>query len=289
MALEQHPRHRDIFITGASGVIGSTIARRLAKRGFRLHLASRSPKKLAPLEALLGYEAPQVATYTLDLASLASCDRALGAFFKKAKQPFGLICVAGGLGTMGPFADVHFKSWVRTLNENFLAHAFLIQSFIKRFRLSGGREGSIVTFSGAGLGSDTSFANVSAYSTAKAALTHLVEALAPEIHDLGLRINAVAPGPVVSRITDEAIDAGARAGSFADGARRIKKSGGVSPELTADLVDFMLSHSAREITGRLLSARFDLKTVEAGPDRVARDPALYRLRRIDGELFSKPQ
>src|SRR4051812_42707967 len=134
MATDMQFRNRDIFITGASGVIGSTIARRLAKRGFRLHLASRNPKRLGALQALLGYEAPEVATYSLDLGSLASCERALALFFKRAKQPFGLICVAGGLGTMGRFADVKFKDWLGTLNENFLAHALLIQSFIKHFK-----------------------------------------------------------------------------------------------------------------------------------------------------------
>jgi meso-butanediol dehydrogenase / (S,S)-butanediol dehydrogenase / diacetyl reductase len=135
------------------------------------------------------------------------------------------------------------------------------------------------------LGGATDFSNVSSYSTAKAALIHLTEALAPELASLGLRINSIAPGPVESRMTDQALAAGAKAGQYAAAAMKVRESGGVSPELAADLAEWLLSDESKSVNGRFLSARFDLPTLKQRTVEIQQDTSLYRLRRIDENLF----
>jgi len=174
--------------------------------------------------------------------------------------------------------------------ENFMMQAAMIHAFAQCFSKHRLKQGTIITLSGAGLGADTIFDRLSSYSTAKAALTHLVEALAPEFKELGLTINAIAPGQIRSSITQQALDAGAKAGPYAQSARQCAETGGVSPELAADLVEFLTGPKGRVISGRLLSARFDRPALEKNLKAIANDSNLYRLRRIDNDRFeAKPR
>jgi len=277
---------QDILLTGASGVIGSAIARHLANAGFRLHLTSRDPARLKPLVSEISKKSGNVRTYALDLSNLQQDRQVVEMFFQQASHPFGLICNAGDLGLLGPFLGEPFEDWVKSIQQNFLGHTAMMHAFGRGFQATKRKGGAIVILSGAGLGSAISHANLSSYGTAKAALTYLAEALSLELRDLEITINAIAPGQVKSGITDQALRAGAeRLGAYAESARKCMETGGVSPDLTAKLVTFLMSPSARGISGRLLSARFDQKRLREEPDNVAQDRNLYRLRRIDEELF----
>lgn len=278
---------KDVLLTGASGVIGSAMARRLAEEGCRLHLASRDSAKLDPLKKELERAGTPAHAYALHLEDIDQCAGVVDDFFKKAKHPYGLICNAGNLGVVGSFLEVRFEAWSNSLRENFLSHAAMIQRFGRHFKEKGRKTGSVVVLSGAGLGGPMTFANLSSYSTAKAALVHLVEALSLEFTELDIMINAIAPGQVVSGITEQALQAGPeRAGAFAENARNCKRTGGVSPDLAARLTAFLMSDQSRGITGRLLSARFDQEVLRKESDRIASDLHRFRLRRIDNTLFA---
>jgi NAD(P)-dependent dehydrogenase (short-subunit alcohol dehydrogenase family) len=281
---------KDILITGASGVIGQAIARRLAGPGVTLHVTARKKGKLDSLLRDLASSGTNIQTYILDLAKPDAGRKIVAEFFRKAKSPYGLVCNAGNMGALGQFHETPFKAWAQGITENFLSHAAMIQSFAERFYAKRLKQGAIVVFSGAGVGGNSTFDRMSSYSTSKAALVHLVEALAPELESLGLTINAVAPGPVLSGMTQQALKAGARAGDQKKRALECKSSGGVSPDLAATMVEFLMSAEARAINGRMLSARFDLPSLRSHPERVRKDSNLYRLRRIDNELFEvKPR
>lgn len=278
---------KDILLTGASGAIGSAIARHLAAAGFNMHLTSRDPARLKKLVAELSKLKSSVYTYALDLSDMMQGQEVVKAFFRQAAHPFGMICNAGDLGLLGPFLDSPFEDWAKSLQQNFLGHAAMMHAFGRGFRAAGRKGGSIVILSGAGLGGAIDHANLSSYGTAKAALTYLAEALSLELRELEITINAIAPGQVKSGITEQALRAGvARVGAYAKSAQKCMETGGVSPDLAAELVTFLMGPGARGISGRLLSARFDQKRLQHQTRQVAGHPHLYRLRRIDEELFS---
>jgi NAD(P)-dependent dehydrogenase (short-subunit alcohol dehydrogenase family) len=278
---------KDIILTGASGAIGSTMARHLAAAGFSMHLTSRDPGRLKNLVAEISKYKTGVHSYALDLLDLKQGREVAETFFRKAAHPFGLICNAGDLGLLGPFLDCRFEDWAKSLQQNFVAHAAMIHAFGRNFRATGRKGGSIVILSGAGLGGAIGHANLSSYGTAKAALTYLAEALSLEFRELEININAIAPGQVKSGITEQALRAGVeRVGAYAESAQKCMETGGVSPDLAAELVTFLMSPAAKGISGRLLSARFDQKRLRKQTKQIAGDPHLYRLRRIDDELFS---
>lgn len=275
---------RDILLTGATGAIGGAIAARLAGPDVRLHLAGRSLEKLEALRQQLSGKGPVVVRD----AALDSPEQAAAAtarFVEEAAQPFGLICTAGNFGASGDFVEVDFPAWQQSFSLNFFSPAAMVQAFARGLKARKLAEGRVALLSGAGVGSSRSFAGATSYSTNKASLTHFVEAVAPELAPLGISINAVAPGAVVSRLTDEIIAAG---GNYGREAQALKTSGkGVPPELAADFVALLLGPGAARVTGRLLSARFDREQVEHHAAKVQESPDLFRLRRIDEQLFGK--
>src|SRR6185437_14358723 len=195
---------KEIPLTGAAGVIGRAMARRLARAGYHLHLTSRDPAKLKNLVKDLASEGIASDVYALELGDAAQTEDVVRHFVEKAKAPYGLICNAGNLGALGSFLETDFDQWRKSLDENFLSHARMIRVFAQALGRRNISSGAIVVMSGAGLGGNSSFAQMTSYSTAKAALTHFVEAVAPELAPLGLTINAVSPGQVLSGLTEEA-------------------------------------------------------------------------------------
>jgi 3-oxoacyl-[acyl-carrier protein] reductase len=278
-------KSKDVLITGASGAIGSALAKRFALLGYSLHLTSRVTARLKDLVKDLRQGGTPVKVYRLELSNVKNGEQVIRQFFKAADNPVALICNAGNLGVVDRFQDAAFSAWSASIMENFVGQAAMIHAFARSFAKLKRKDGSIITLSGAGLGANTTFDRLSSYSTAKAALTHLVEALAPELGSIGITINAIAPGQVLSGITKQAIKAGAKAGPYAQSAKRCMENGGVSPELAADLIQFLVSPEAHGITGRLLSARFDAMALKQNAAAVAKDSNLYRLRRIDNDRF----
>jgi 3-oxoacyl-[acyl-carrier protein] reductase len=276
----------DVLITGAAGAIGSAVAKELARAGHPLHLTSRDPRRLEKLKKELS-ASPAVFIYRMDLSKPADINQTVVKFMKQAKRPFGLVCNAGHFGVLGDLSTVPVEKWIKDFSENFVSNVRLVHAFINGLKKKRAERGSIAVMSGAGIGGNNSFAHFSCYSTAKAALTHLVEALAPELENQNIRINAISPGQVYSSLTETMIKAGVkRVGDLAISAQKCKQSGGVPPQLAADLISFLMAPNSQGISGRLLSARFDRETLIDQTATVAQDPNYFRLRRIDQTLFA---
>jgi 3-oxoacyl-[acyl-carrier protein] reductase len=119
------------------------------------------------------------------------------------------------------------------------------------------RRAKIVCFAGGG--ATKARANFSGYGVAKTGIVRLVETIAEEEIQAPLDINAVAPGAIATRLTDEIIALGpdiAGQGEF-DSAVKQRAGGGASLERALDLVEWLLSPKSDGITGKLLSAQWD--------------------------------
>src|SRR5262249_41822094 len=137
-----------------------------------------------------------------------------------------------------------------------------------------------------GLGSAQVSGAISSYSCAKAALNRLVEVVHEEAHPSGIDINCVLPGLVNTGMVDQAIAAGAVLGPLYDASLKARAGGGTPPETAADFIAWLLADECSGVSGRLFSVKWDRATM-ANPATVTRDADLFRLRRIDHDLFGK--
>jgi 3-oxoacyl-[acyl-carrier protein] reductase len=85
------------------------------------------------------------------------------------------------------------------------------------------------------------------------------ETLAEELKQFNIRVNAIAPGAVDTKLQNEVLAAGERAGDLYQRMRRMRETGeGATPaELPAALAAFLASEDSAPLTGRLVSAPHD--------------------------------
>jgi NAD(P)-dependent dehydrogenase (short-subunit alcohol dehydrogenase family) len=150
--------------------------------------------------------------------------------------------------------------------------------FIPGIKKSG--RGKIINLSGGGATGPRPF--FSAYAAAKTAVVRVTEILAEELRPFHVDVNAVAPGPLATRLIAEGLAAGPdKMGQKAyDEMLRIAQNGGESTDLAVELCLFLAGPESDGISGRLISARWDAwKELTAHRDELAASD-IYTLRRI---------
>jgi NAD(P)-dependent dehydrogenase (short-subunit alcohol dehydrogenase family) len=191
-----------------------------------------------------------------------------------------LVNAAGTYGPIGMITDVCFEDWEAALRVNLLGTLCACQEVLPH--MTARRRGSIVNFSGGGAASP--LPRFSAYGVSKAAVVRLTETLAAEYRHQGVRVNAIAPGAVDTRLQDEVLQAGDRAGDLHARilALRTSGEGGTPVELPARLALFLASDDSGDLSGRLISAPHD-PWREWTPERMAAlgGTDWFTLRRID--------
>jgi 3-oxoacyl-[acyl-carrier protein] reductase len=143
------------------------------------------------------------------------------------------------------------------------------------------RRGKIINLSGGGATGPRP--NFSAYAASKAAVARLTETLAEEVKPHNIQVNAIAPGAAATRMQDQIIAAGARAGEQALAeARRVLETGGTPLHSPAALAVFLASDDSDGLTGRLIAVAHDgWQSWDA--DRIAEvmSAPWFTLRRMD--------
>ncbi len=267
---------RAALVTGGGRGIGRAIAGALAAAGADVALLARTPDEL---DAAAGDVAARGRRALVRRADVTDVD-AVAAAVRAAEETFGhvdiLVNNAGVQGPIGPLVDAPVGEWIRAVDVN-LVGTFLVTRAVLPGMIARGR-GKIVNLSGGGASAGRPF--FSAYAASKAAVVRLTETLAAEVRGHGIDVNAVAPGGVNTRMTEEVLAAGARAGADRAQAERQRASGGVPAERAAALVVFLASPASDGLTGRLISAVYD--DWETLPGRIAGIMAsdAFTLRRL---------
>jgi 3-oxoacyl-[acyl-carrier protein] reductase len=202
-----------------------------------------------------------------------------------------LVNCAGVYGPIGPLIENDLDDWEQALRINLLGTLYACREFIPGMVERG--RGSIINMSGGG--ATAPLPNFSLYAVSKAGVIRLTDTLALELKGTGVRVNAIAPGAIDTRLQDEVLAAGEQAGDIFQRMRSMRDSGkGATPvEVPARLAVFLASDASECLTGRLISAphdpweNWDAKQIE----RIAASD-WYTLRRLDpftiGRLGSEP-
>lgn len=263
-----------IVVTGSSSGIGRALVERLLADGHHVwglarsdqsDFAARHPGRFQGVRCDVG-----------DWPQVEAAVRTVAAAIPHAD---GLVTCAGLQGELGPAVSVDPQRWSATVRANLDGTYFAIRGF-HALLARAPRRGKIVCLSGGG--GTKSRPNFSAYAAAKTAVVRLVETIAEEQRGAPLDINAIAPGAINTRLTDEVIRLGpAVVGQVEyDTAVKQKATGGGSLARALGLIGFLLSEKSDGITGRLLAAPWDpWETLDARRDALAKSD-VYMLRRI---------
>jgi NAD(P)-dependent dehydrogenase (short-subunit alcohol dehydrogenase family) len=178
------------LVTGAGRGIGLATARRFRAEGWRVALLDIDAALLD--QAIAELAAP---AETLALPCDVGDPAAIGAAVRQAGAHFGRLDVLvnnAGIAVFKPLLETTEADWTRTLAVNLGGPFFATQAAAPIMAEGGG--GAVVNITSiSGLRASTLRV---AYGTSKAALAHLTKQQAVELAELGIRVNAVAPGPV---------------------------------------------------------------------------------------------
>jgi NAD(P)-dependent dehydrogenase (short-subunit alcohol dehydrogenase family) len=275
-------RNKVAVVTGGGRGIGRAIALAFAREGAHLVLASRT---LPEVEATAA-EARALEAEALALRADVSQAQDVEAMLAFALAHFGKIDIlvnnAAVQPPIGPLWENDPQEWLRTLLINLGGVFLCCRAVVPLMIRQGG--GKIINLSGGGATSPRPC--FSAYAASKAAVVRLTETLAEELKPFNVQVNAIAPGAVYTRMTEEVLAAGTAAGQKAVAeAARLKREGR-GPEAAAELAVFLASEESNGLTGRLISAVWD--DWRSIPGRIAQVMAsdLYTLRRITAEVRS---
>jgi 3-oxoacyl-[acyl-carrier protein] reductase len=190
---------RVALVTGASSGIGAHFAEVLAEAGASVVLVARRADRLdvvAQRIALAGGKALTVAADVRDRAAMARA-------FDAAEQAFGLVDILinnAGVAHATRAVELSEEEWRRVLGTNLDAVLFASQEAARRL-INAEKGGAIVNISSV-LGFGVS-KGVAAYAVAKAGVIQLTRALGLELASRRIRVNAIAPGWIVTDLNRE--------------------------------------------------------------------------------------
>lgn len=247
---------RTALVTGATGGLGRAVASKLAADGVDLVVTARSGEAAAAWAAELRARWPErhVRADSCDLSREDEVRELVRRVAAEGPTPDILVNNAAVQGPIGAFVDAAWGEWARTLSIDLLAPALLAQLTLPA--MIGRGWGRVINISGGGAtGPRPDF---SAYAVAKTGLVRFTETMAHELAGTGVTINAVAPGPMNTRMLDEVLQAGPAKSAREHATAVVRaRDGGVPPEQAARLVGWLASEEAARISGRLLSAVWD--------------------------------
>jgi len=133
-----------------------------------------------------------------------------------------------------------------------------------------------------GGGATSPLPGISAYAASKAAIVRFTETLALETREWNIDVNAVAPGALMTRLTDQLLAAGPERVGAAFHARmvKLKQDGGTPLALGAAMCGYLASAESDGLTGRLLAAQWDPWPFSAEHRKEIAESDIYTLRRI---------
>ncbi len=229
------------IITGVShaGQVGFALAEGFAREGASLAISSRSADRTGTRAQELRASGANVIGVPADLTAEEGSNELIAQTMKHYGRVDILVNLAGGLTKYGPSAELSLADWESELNNN-LRSAFLCSRAVwPVMKQQGG--GKILNFSTAG-GAHGAGPMMLAYNCAKAGIDALTRTLAKEGKQVGIYVNAIGPGLIVTQSNIE---------SMKPSPEEIAKKW-VTKEQIIEAALFLVSSASDGVTGAIL-------------------------------------
>ncbi len=214
-----------VLVTGGASGIGAETCRVLAANGWDVVAADVAPAANVTL---------------LDVTDEAAWDRV----FDEVGELAGLVNCAG-IRTRSSIVETELDDFERHLRVNVVGTWLGIRGFLRRHHL--GATGAVVNVSS--VNAEIAVPDQAHYVASKGAVSALTRAAAVEAAPLGVRVNAVAPGPVRTPMTAERLGDPEQA-AWLDA--RVPMGRVAEPAEIAEVIWFLLSEKASYVTGEVL-------------------------------------
>jgi 3-oxoacyl-[acyl-carrier protein] reductase len=240
---------QNVIVTGGSRGLGLAMARTLAAGGYRIIALARGSTEdlMAASRAAADSGRGAIEFRACDLSDLGQ----IGPLVRGLRADFGPIYGLvnnAGLGTGGVLSNMRDQDIQRLIQLNTVS-PILLSKYVVRSMMAH-REGRIINI--ASIVAATGYSGLSVYSATKASLIGFTRSLAREVGQLGITVNAVAPGFIATEMTHDL-----------DEVQRLKIAGRSALKRMADPIDvarsveFLLGDGGRNVTGTTL-------TIDAG-------------------------
>lgn len=236
-----------VLITGALTGIGRATAVAFAREGANLVVSGRRDDAGAALVAELRALGAQAEYVRADVTKETDVD----ALIRRTVERFGRLDVAvnnaGTEGQLGPIAGQTQENYRATFDTNVLGVLLSLKYQLPVMLKQG--SGSVINLSS--VAGQVGMAGASVYVASKHAVEGLTKSAALEVAESGVRVNAVAPGPVQTDMLERFTggNADAKAGLLA---MMPAKRGGTTDEIAQTIV-FLASDKAKYLTGQSIA------------------------------------
>jgi NAD(P)-dependent dehydrogenase (short-subunit alcohol dehydrogenase family) len=194
-----------VAVTGAGQGNGAAIARGFAKAGAIVAVIDRNGDTARAVADEIRADGGRADVFELDVADAQACAAFAGSLRSRHRALDVLVNNAGVL-RRGKLTDPAVRSnWTRTLDVNLGGPFNMVVAFLEQLKAT---KGCVLNV--ASIQSFVATPNSVAYTASKGGVAQLTKALASELAEFGIRVNAIAPGVIATPMT---------AGTLADPAK----------------------------------------------------------------------
>lgn len=233
---------RVAIVTGGGSGIGFAITEKFISAGIHTVIVGRDEQKLNTAKEKLG-----------ELCYPAVCDisdlKSIPALVEGVVKKFGQIDILvnnAGINMKKEFAEVTDEEFQKVITTNLCSVFAISREVVKQMLIQ--KSGSIINISS--MAAQYGLPKVIAYSASKTAIDGMTRAMAVELSPKGIRINAIAPGFIVTAMTDAALNADPERKGKVFGRTPMGYMG--QPSDIGDAALFLAGDAAKYITGVVL-------------------------------------
>ncbi len=233
------------LITGGSHGIGQGVAIQYAREGAKVAICGRGQAALDETVQLLTAQGGTAKAYTVDVCNKQQVDGMVASLLEEWGS-IDILVNNAGICDPAPFLEITEESWDRHMEIN-LKGTFLVSQGVVRSMVDQGIQGSIIHMSSVnGMAAEADQVH---YNSTKGAMISMGMSMALELAPLGIRVNALCPGFIETRLTKPMIQ---NAPVISQYLKTIPMNRVGQPEEIATAAVFLASDDSKYMTGQTL-------------------------------------